>query len=73
MESVNSIASFMAASHSVQARPPTQLIIELTAPFEFTYTCVRSDTGEAIWRWPQQNAPNTQRLKPAGQIFDLVA
>jgi hypothetical protein len=46
-----------------RAQAPMAFEIAPTSPFSFSYTKVRLDTGEAVWRWPQ---------RPPNAVGDLV-
>jgi hypothetical protein len=53
-------------------KPPLALEIRPVAPFDFAYTKVRLDTGEAVRRWPRET-PFEARPNAVGDIVDIVA
>ncbi len=69
MSAVQLYASIAAQAGVMPNRPAIALEIKPIAPFDFSYTKVRLDTGEAIWRWPRdQPAENA-----IGGIVDIKA
>jgi hypothetical protein len=72
-----SAAALAAASQSDKSaaqltKPPLALEIRPVAPFDFAYTKVRLDTGEAVRRWPRET-PFEARPNAVGDIVDIVA
>lgn len=50
----------------------TAFIVEPTGVHKFTYKKVTPETGEAVWRWP--NEPSlAQTVEPKGQLLDVRA
>jgi hypothetical protein len=57
---------------SVQPANTTEFVVRPNGAHKFAYSEVRSDTGETVWRWP--NEPGlARRVEPKGQLLDLVA
>jgi hypothetical protein len=61
----------LSAANAPSPSAPTALEITPVAPFDFSYTKVRLDTGEAVWRWPRETPASTP--KAAGDLVDIVA
>jgi hypothetical protein len=56
----------------VQPANTTEFVVRPNGAHKFAYSEVRSDTGETVWRWP--NEPGlARRVEPKGQLLDLVA
>jgi hypothetical protein len=54
------------------SRDATKFVVRPDGAHKFAYSEVRSDTGETVWRWP--NEPGlARRVEPKGQLLDLVA
>ena len=47
------------------------LVIESTGAHKFSYTKIQAETGEMIWRWPNEPPPHRDPLDPLGQFIDL--
>lgn len=61
----------LSGSNATPARAPTAFEITPVAPFGFSYTKVRLDTGEAVWRWPRET--QSPPPKARGDLVDIVA
>jgi hypothetical protein len=47
------------------------LLIQANGPHRFAYTKLSPETGEAVWRWPQQQTAPLARVEPKGQMLDV--
>lgn len=49
------------------------LIIQAAGAHRFAYTKVSQETGEAVWRWPNEPTPSRQLVEALGQVVDVTA
>jgi hypothetical protein len=54
---------------------PLSLIIEPAGAHRFAYTKVEAHSGEAVWRWPQEQPlrETTRAIEARGQLLDISA
>lgn len=52
------VLATQAARAASDAKPALRLEIKPIGPFDFSYTKIRADTGEAVWRWPRSSPPS---------------